>query len=391
MQNFSFKKPTEFIFGKDVENEAGSYLKKYNANKVLIHYGAGSVVKSGLLGRVEESLKKEGVSYVLLGGAVPNPVDSLVYEGIELCRKENVDFILAVGGGSAIDSAKAIAVGVPYEGDFWNLFDQKAPVGKALPVATVLTIPAAGSEASSATVITKMSNPPLKRSLVHDAMIPVFSLMNPELNYTLPAYQTACGVVDMTSHVLERYFTTTKGVEITDRLCEAVILTIIKEAPIAIKDPNNYEARANLTWAGTIAHDGTVGVGRMPDWGTHMLEHELSAMYNVAHGAGLAVMFPAWMEYVYEEDLDRFVRFAENIWGIEHKGDKKETALAGIKAIKEFFKSIGMPTSFEELGAKREDIPALIEVLKINTGGSFSNFKKLDMEDARKIYEIAAR
>ena len=391
MQNFTFKRPTEFVFGRGVQSEAGNYLKKYEAKKVLIHYGTGSVVKSGLLNEVEESLKASNISYVLLGGAVPNPVDSLVYEGIDLCRAENIDFILAVGGGSAIDSAKAIAAGVKYNGDFWDLFDRKIEVTEALPVATVLTIPAAGSEASSATVITKMEEKPLKRGLVTEAIVPVFSLMNPELTFTLPNYQTACGVVDMTSHVLERYFTTTKDVEVTDRLCESVLLTIIKEAPRVLLENENYEARANLMWAGTIAHDGTVGHGRVSDWGTHMLEHELSAMYNVAHGAGLAVMFPAWMEYVYEQDVDRFVRFATNVWGIEHKGDKKETALAGIAAIKAFFKSIGMPTSFEELGAKKEDIDELVEVLKINTNGTFSTFKSLNMEDAKKIYELAAR
>jgi len=389
MQNFSFKRHTDFSFGKDVENESGKYLKKYGAKKVLIHYGTGSVVKSNLLSRVKESLKKEGVDYVLLGGAVPNPVDSLVYEGIELSRKENVDFILAVGGGSAIDSAKAIAVGIPYDGDFWDLFDRKAQVNSAIPIATVLTIPAAGSEASASSVITKMEETPLKRGLTTEHMIPVFSLMNPELNYTLSAYQTACGVVDMMSHIFERYFTQTKGVDLTDRLCEATLTSIIKYAPIAIKEPENYEARANLTWAGTVAHDGTLGVGREEDWGTHLLEHELSAMYNVAHGAGLAVMFPAWMKYVYEEDIDRFVRFATNVWDIEHKGDKKETALAGINATKSFFKLIGMPINFEELGAKKEDISALVSILKINTGGNFSSFKKLNMEDAKKIYEIA--
>ena len=392
MDNFTFHRPTDFVFGKEAQHKAGEYLKKYGATKVLIHYGTGSVVKSGLLQQVEDSINKSGISYVKLGGAIPNPVDTLVYEGIELCKKEKVDFILAVGGGSAIDSAKAIAVGAVYDGDFWDFFDGKAKCTAAVPLATVLTIPAAGSEVSASSVITKVGETPLKRGLTTDPMKPVFSLMNPELNYTLPSFQTACGVADMMSHVFERYFTNTTGVTITDELAEGLLRTIIKYAPIAIKEPNNYEARANLTWAGTVAHDDSVGVGRESDWGTHMLEHELSAMYDVAHGAGLAVMFPAWMTYVHDKDEQaekRFARWAVNVWGIKCEGDTKATAKKGIQALTEFWGSLGLPTNFESLGAKKEDIPKLIEVLKINSGGKFSNFKKMDMEDARKIYELA--
>ena len=391
MNNFTFHRPTDFVFGKDAQHKSGEYLKKYGATKVLIHYGTGSVVKSGLLQQVEDSIKAQGISYVSLGGAIPNPVDTLVYEGIDLCKKEGVDFILAVGGGSAIDSAKAIAVGAVYSGDFWDLYNG-TPCESALPVATVLTIPAAGSEVSSSSVITKTGATPLKRGLTTDVMKPVFSLMNPELNYTLPAYQTACGVADMMSHIFERYFTNTTGVTITDELGEGLLRTIIKYAPIAIKEPNNYEARANLTWAGTVAHDDTVGVGRQSDWGTHMLEHELSALYDVAHGAGLSVMFPAWMTYVHDKDqgsLDRFARWAVNVWGVTCNGDKKETAMKGIEALRAFWKSIGLPTTFEELGAKKEDIPKLVDVLKINTGGSFSSFKQMNMDDAKNIYELA--
>ncbi|MCL1935545.1 MAG: iron-containing alcohol dehydrogenase [Defluviitaleaceae bacterium] len=390
MNNFIHHRPTEFVFGKDVQHRAGEFLKKYNAKKVLIHYGVGHVVKSGLLEQVENSLKEHNIEYINLGGAIPNPIDTLVYEGIELCKNENVDFILAVGGGSAIDSAKAIAAGVCYDGDFWDLFDHKAPVTKALPLATVLTIPAAGSEVSNATVITKTGEQPLKRGLVVDPIKPVFSLLNPELNYTLPPYQTSCGVADMMSHIFERYFTNVKGVTITDELSEAVLRTIIKYAKIAIEEPNNYEARANLTWAGMVAHDGSLGVGRIEDWGTHMLEHELSALYDVAHGAGLAVMFPAWMNYVYKQDVDRFARIAVKVWGIECNGNKEETALKGIESLKEFWKEIGLPTSFKELGAKKEDIPKLLETLKINTGGNFSSFVKLNLDDAQKIYNLAA-
>jgi len=390
MENFTLHAPTDFVFGKEAELEAAAKLKQHGATKVFIHYGGGSVVKSGLLQRVEDNLKEAGISYVKLGGAQPNPIDTLVYEGVDMCKKENVDFVLAVGGGSAIDSAKAIAVGALYDGDFWDFFDGK-PIEKALKVATVLTIPAAGSEASTSMVITKVNGvkEPLKRGAGSDVLIPVFSLLNPELNYTLPAFQTACGVADMMAHVMERYFTASKDVEITDRLCEAILLTAVNEAPKAIKDPNNYAARANLTWAGTIAHNNSCGVGRKQDWASHQLEHELSALYDVAHGAGLAVMFPAWMKFVHENDLDRFVQFATRVWGVENSGDKKAIALKGIEALEKFFTSIGLPVNFEQLGAKKEDIDQLVKVLAINTGGKFGGFVTLNMDDARKIYELA--
>ena len=388
MDNFKFFRPTDFIFGKEAELSAGKMVKKHGGTKVLIHYGGGSVVRSGLLDRVENSLKSSNIDYILLGGVQPNPLDTLVYQGIDLCKKEGVDLILAVGGGSVIDSAKAIAVGAVYDGDFWDFFDYKVSAKNAIKVATVLTIPAAGSEASDSAVITKADGL-YKRGYGTKHMVPVFSLLNPELNYTLPAYQTACGVADMMAHVMERYFTNTENVEISDRLCEGILLTIINQAPIAIKDPENYAARANLTWAGTVAHDGTCGVGREEDWATHLLEHELSALYDVAHGAGLAVMFPAWMKYVHESNIDKFVQFATRVWGIKETDDKKEMALQAIESLENFFVSIGLPVTFEDLGAKKEDIGKLVEVLTINTGGSLGSFKKLNMDDARKIYELA--
>ena len=389
MNNFTLHTPTDFVFGKDAELQVADMLKKYKATKTLIHYGGNSAVKSGLLQRTENCLKEANLPYVKLGGAQPNPIDTLVYEGVELCKKEKVDFVLAVGGGSAIDSAKAIATGALYDGDFWDFFDGK-PIEKAISVGTILTIPAAGSEASNSMVITKTTgNEVLKRGAGSKYVIPVFSLLNPELNYTLPPFQTACGVADMMAHVMERYFTTTKDVEVTDRLCEAILLAIITEAPKAIKDPSNYTARANLTWAGTAAHNDSCGVGRTSDWSSHGLEHELSALYNVAHGAGLAVMFPAWMKYVCDTDLDLFSKFATRVWGIPDTGDKKTLALKGIEAMENFFTSIGLPVNFEQLGAKKEDIDTLVKTLNINTGGSLGAFKKLDMDDARKIYELA--
>jgi len=390
MNNFRFWSPTEFVFGKNTVKNTAQLVKKYGGTKVLIHYGGQSAIKSGLLAEVENSLQNELIDYVKFGGAQPNPVDTLVYEGIELCRKENVNFILAVGGGSVIDSAKAIAAGVPYAGDFWNFFEGTVAVNRALPVATVLTIPAAGSEGSPNTVITKTEGM-LKRGMGSPYLRPVFSIMDPVLTFTLPANQTAYGIADMIAHVMERYFTHTKGVEVTDRLCEAVLLSVIKEAPIVMQEPENYEARANIMWAGTIAHNGICGVGREEDWATHRLEHELSALYGVAHGAGLAVMFPAWMQYVYTSGIDRFVQFATRVWGIENTGDKKDVALKGIKALKDFFSSIGLPVNFEELGAKASDIDKLIETLNVGFEGSLGNFVKLDATDCRKIYEIAAQ
>jgi hypothetical protein len=283
-----------------------------------------------------------------------------------------------------------------YDGDFWDIFEKRIPVEKALPIGCILTIPAAGSEGSTSMVISKVTGggPVQKRGGGGIGIVPVFSLLNPELTYTLPAYQTACGIVDIMAHVFERYFSNTPDVELTDRLCEAILLSVIKYAPIAVAEPENYAARANITWAGTLAHNDTCGVGRQQDWATHALEHELSALYGVAHGAGLAVMFPAWMEYVHNHDLDRFKRFAVNVWGIKDEGDKADVAMKGIRATKDFFKSLGMPTSFAEMnvGATKEDISKLTEVLESNIKGrGLGSFVPLSLEDARKIYEIAAR
>ncbi|MBQ3935760.1 MAG: iron-containing alcohol dehydrogenase [Ruminococcus sp.] len=388
MNNFNFYSPTEFVFGKGRENDAGKYVKKYGGKKVLIHFGGQSAQKSGLLDRVKASLENEGIPYKELGGVKPNPRDSLVYKGIELCRNEDIDFILAVGGGSVIDSAKAIAMGVVYDGDFWDFYSGKQPE-KALPVATVLTIAAAGSEGSGDSVITKEDGM-LKRGAGSDVLRPRFSIMDPELTQTLPAYQTACGATDIMAHVFERYFTNTTEVEITDRLCEAVLLTMVKETPRVIADPNNYEARANIMWAGTVAHTNIVGVGREQDWNSHGIEHELSALYDCAHGAGLAVIMPAWMEFVYKHNVMRFCQMATRVFGCRMDFENPEsTALAGIKAFRSFLHSIGMPINFDELGAKREDIPALVEKFGLGDGKT-GGFVHLSSEDVAKIYNIAA-
>lgn len=389
MNNFQFYSPTEFVFGKDTENECGKYVKKYGGTKVLIHYGGGSAVKSGLIDRVSQSLKAEGIDYVLLGGVKPNPRDTKIYEGIELCRKENVDFILSVGGGSCIDSSKAIALGVPYDGDFWDFYGTGKKVEKALPIGTVLTIAAAGSEGSGATVVTKEEGM-LKRDCVSDMLRAKFSILNPALTQTLPAYQTACGATDIMAHVFERYFTNTTDVEITDRLCEAVLLTMINETPKVIKNPDDYQARANIMWAGTVAHNDIVGVGRSQDWNSHGIEHELSGLYDCAHGAGLAVIMPSWMEFVYKHNPMRFAQMATRVFGCQMDFENPEkTALQGIVCFRSFLKSIGMPINFEQLGAKEEDIPVLVEKFGLGDGKT-GGFVALSSEDVAAIYTIAA-
>ncbi len=389
MENFTFYSPTYFAFGKDTENDAGKYVKRFGGSKVLIHYGGGSVVKSGLLDRVKKSLDDAGIPYVLLGGVKPNPRSGLVYEGIELCKSQNVDFILAVGGGSVIDSSKAIAAGTVYDGDFWDFYTGKR-IEKALPIGTILTIAAAGSEGSPDSVITKEEGM-FKRGASGDAIRPKFSILNPALTQTLPPYQTAAGITDILAHLHERYLTNTKDVEVTDRLIEGLMLTMIHEGPRVIADPNNYEARANIMWAGMMAHNNSCGVGRSQDWNSHNIEHELSALYDCAHGAGLAVTMPAVFKYVYKHDVMRFAKLAVRVWGCQMDFDDPErTALEGIACLENFLKSIGMPLNFAELGAKKEDIPTLVKALCYGDGrdGTISGFVTLSTDDCTKIYEM---
>ena len=390
MNNFTFYSPTYFVFGKEEENNVGGYVKRFQGTKVLIHYGGGSVVRSGLLDRVKASLEKEGLSYVELGGVKPNPRSGLVYEGIELCRKEKVDFVLAVGGGSTIDSAKAIAAGTVYDGDFWDFYSGK-PVEEALPIGTVLTIAAAGSEGSSGSVITKEEGM-FKRSAGGDAIRPKFSILNPALTQTLPAFQTAAGITDIMAHLLERYFTNTKDVEVTDRVIEGLLLTMINEAPKVIANPDDYEARANIMWAGMMAHNDCCGVGREQDWASHDIEHELSALYDCAHGAGLAVIFPAWMEYNMNHDVMRFAQIANRVWGCSMDFQHPElTAKTGIQAFRNFLKSIGMPQTIGEIGGKEEDIPYLAHTASYGNGnkGTLGSFVVLSEEDIANVYRLA--
>lgn len=389
MENFTFYSPTFFVFGKESENQTGEYVKKFGGSKVLIHFGGNSAKKSGLLDRVEYSLKKEGISFVELGGVKPNPRSGLVYEGIELCKKEKVDFILAVGGGSTIDSAKAIAAGVVYDGDFWDFYMGKT-IENALPIGTVLTIAAAGSEGSPDSVITKEEGM-FKRGASGNAIRPKFSILNPALTQTLPPHQTAAGITDIMAHLYERYLTNTKEVEVTDRLLEALLLTMKHEGPRVIADPNNYEARANIMWAGMMAHNNSCGVGRSQDWSSHDIEHELSALYDCAHGAGLAVTMPAVFKYVMNHNVMRFAQVATRVWGCQMDFEHPEvTALEGIKAFQNYLCSIGMPKNFAELGAKEEDIPKLVEVLCRGNGrsGTIGGFVTLNEDDCTKIYKM---
>ncbi len=356
MNNFVLYSPTEFVFGKNTEVQVGALARKYGAQKVMIVYGGGSVVCSGLLGRVKQSLQEAGVAYCEMGGVRPNPVDGKVYEGIRLCRREQVDMMLPVGGGSVIDTAKAIA---------------------------------AGSEGSGNAVITKTETLQKLGLCAPEHLRPVFSVMNPELTYTLPAYQTACGIADMMAHIMERYFTNTSDVEISDRLCEGTLTAIIKEAYRVKLQPDDYAARANIMWCGTVAHNGTCGVGREEDWASHALEHEISAIYDVAHGAGLAVIFPAWMTFMAEHNPAKIAQFARRVFDIPKSDDLEEMALAGTARLKHFFRYMGLPVSFKELGIEHPDIDRMIASLQRNKGELLGNYVKLTMTDCKEIYRLA--
>lgn len=384
-----FYSPTEFAFGKETELQTGALVKKFHGTKALIVFGGGSVLRSGLLERVKESLDKEGIAHVEMGGVQPNPTDPKVYEGIGLGRREKVDFLLPVGGGSVIDTAKAIAAGIPYDGDFWDFFTGKAVPEKTLRIGVVLTIPAAGSEGSGNSVITKTDGLKKLSLRTPEVLRPAFAVMNPELTYTLPAWQTASGITDMMAHIMERYFTNTADTEVTDRLCEGTLKAIIKEALTVIKEPENYGARANIMWAGTIAHNGICGVGCEEDWASHFMEHEVSALYDVTHGAGLAVIFPAWLTYMADHNVRKVAQFANRVWDVPASEDKKAMALEGVARMKAFLHEIGMPTTFRELGIENPDISALVCRLHENKGEFVGNYVKLDRQATRQIYETA--
>ncbi len=389
MENFQFFSPTFFAFGRGSEQQVGELVRRFGGHKALVHYGGGSIKKNGVYDRVMASLAQAGIPAVELGGVQPNPRSGLVYTGIDLCRREGIDFILAVGGGSAIDSAKAIAAGVPYEGDFWDYYRTGKPVQQALPVGTVLTIAAAGSEGSPDTVITQEDGM-YKRGATGDALRPRFSILNPEFTLSLGAFQTACGITDIMAHVCERYFTDTTEVEVTDRLCESVLLTMVQAAPRVIANLGDYDARANILWAGMVAHNNLVGVGRKQDWNSHRIEHELSARFDVAHGAGLAVIMPAWMRHVMRHDVMRFAQFATRVWGCSMDfANPEATALEGIARFRAFLTGLGMPATLGELGIGEAEIPALVDHLFALEAEPLPGFMPLTRKDVEAIYRLA--
>ncbi|HOL54628.1 MAG TPA: iron-containing alcohol dehydrogenase [bacterium] len=388
MRDFEFLSPTKIIFGRNSEAKVGREVKNYS-RKILLHYGKGSIIRTGLYDRVVKSLKEEGIDFIELGGVQPNPRVSLVREGIEICRKNGINFILAIGGGSVIDSSKAIAVGVPYSGDVWDFYAGKMEPKTALPVGVVLTIPAAGSEASKSSVITNEDGW-YKRSINTEIIRPRFAIMNPEVTFTLPPYQTACGAADIMAHVMERYFTNDKGVNFTDRLCEATLKTVIYNVPIVLKKPDDYDARAQIMWASTIAHNDLLSTGRTGDWASHGIEHELSGIYDIAHGAGLAIVFPAWMKYVYKHNIERFIQFAINVWNVEPNFESPERiALEGVERLKRFFKDIGLPTSLSEANIGEDRLEEM--ATKATERGELGEFVKLKKEDVLNILRSALK
>ncbi len=393
MNDFEFHSPTRFVFGKGAERRTGELVRAFGGTRVLLHFGGGSIRRNGVYDSVVAALGAAEVPFVELGGVQPNPRSTLVREGIALCRREKVDFVLAVGGGSTIDSAKAIAFGTLYDGDFADYYFGKdvknqPHVPAALPVGTVLTIAAAGSEGSANSII-NLEPGNLKRGATGDALRPRFSVLNPEFTYSLSPFQTACGLTDIFAHVVERYFTPTADVEITDELCEAVMRTVVRESARVMADPRDYGARANIMWAGTVAHNNICGVGRAQDWSSHGIEHELSAFYDCAHGAGLAVVMPAWMEYVMDTDVARFARFAARVFDVAAT-DPVVASRDGLSRYRAWLRSIGMPLSLSELGARVEDIPALVAKLGLK-GNTLGAFRPLDEMDVTRILELAAR
>ena len=389
MNNFEFQNPTKILFGKGMEDKVGEETAAYS-KKILLHYGGGSIKKTGLYERVTASLKNAGVEWVELPEVKPNPRLQLVHEGVKLCKEHKLGLILAVGGGSVIDSAKAIAMGAMIEGDVWDFYLGKGEPKAALPIGTVLTIPAAGSEASTGTVITNEEGW-LKRAVNSELIYPRFSILNPELAFTLPQFQIACGVTDMMAHLMERYFTNVKHVELTDRLLEATMKTIISQAPLVLQNPKNYDAWAEIMWSGTIAHNNLLDTGRLGDWASHDIEHEISGIYDIAHGAGLAVVFPAWMKYVVEHDVNRFVQWAVRVWNVEMDVfDPAAVAKEGIAKMESFFRFLGLGTRLSELGINVDRIDEMADKCTDGNKHTVGNFVKLDRESIKKILELAA-
>ena len=391
MGNFQYYTPTKIVFGRGAEEQTGQLAAEQGCKKVLVHYGGGSVVRSGLLERICRSLDAVGISYVSLGGVVPNPRLSLVYEGIRLARKEQVDFILAVGGGSVIDSAKAIGYGVANEGDVWDFYEKRRTAKACLPIGVVLTIAAAGSEMSDSSVITKEEGW-LKRGYSSNYARARFAVMNPELTMTLPKYQTASGCVDIMMHTMERYFNRSENMEMTDGISEHLLRTVMKNAKILMNEPDNYQARAEVMWAGSLSHNGLTGCGTGGgDWASHQLEHELGGMFDVAHGAGLAAVWGSWARYVMDAAPERFAKFAVNVMGVEPEAEKLKTAQKGIEAMEDFYHALDMPVCIGDMGIEltEEQMRELAEKCSHFGKRTIGCIKKLDQEDMYQIYKEA--
>ena len=391
MDNFEFSNITEIVFGKDTESQVGAKVRKYSdADKLLVVYGSDRIKRNGLFDKVKSSLDQENIKVYELGGVKPNPRLGLVREGIDLCRKENIDFILAIGGGSVIDTAKAIGVGVPYDGDVWDFYLGKKVPQKTLKTACISTIPAAGSESSLSSVITNEDGW-YKKSINYDLIRPVFAIVNPELTYSLPAYQVGCGITDMMTHVMERYFTNTQHVDLTDRLCEATLRTIIAYGEKTLKDPTNYDYRAEIVWAGILAHNGLLNTGRVQDWASHRIGIEIGGKYDLAHGATLSIVYPNWMKYVYKHDVDRFVQFAVRVWDVDlaYK-EKDEIVLEGIRRMQEYFKKLGMPLSFKDAGLPTDAFEEMADKATFGDTIPVGNFVKIDKAKMIDIYKMCA-
>lgn len=389
MNNFSLYTPTEYVFGRHTEERTGTLCRKYGAQRIMIVYGGGSVVRSGLLARVKASLEAEGIATCELSGVQPNPIDTKVYEGIALAREFKPDMLLPIGGGSVIDTAKAIAVGYDYEGDFWDFHCKRAEIASALPIGVVLTIPAAGSEGSTSCVITQVSSK-IKAGSHSDLIRPRFAVMNPELTFTLPEWQTASGITDMMAHILERYLSNSVDVQIGDRLAEGMLLAIMEVAPRVIANPEDYDARANIMWCGTVAHNDSCSLGREEDWTSHAMEHEISAEYDATHGAGLAVMMPAFLRYAAERNPHKIAQLAHRVLGIADTGDLQADALAGVEALKNWFHDVlHMPVTFAELGIAEPDLELMNARLHRIKGDVMKGYIHLDADATMDIYRLA--
>lgn len=383
MDNFTFYSPTKFCFGRNAEDKLGELLGFIRSEKVMIFHMSGPELHSGILDRVKEILEEKQIDYVEAGGVKANPRLDYTLKCIETAKAEKVDSVLAIGGGSCIDTAKATAAGALCEDDFWEHFQKNIPFTRALPIGAIVTIAASGSEGSEACLLKDEENN-RKVGLHSEVFRPAYAIENPELTYSLPKYQTACGITDIMMHVIERYFTNTKGTELTDQLSEGVLRTMIKYGPVVMKEPDHYEARAEIMWAGVIAHNDICGVGREIDLASHMIQDAVGGLYDSAHGAGLATIAPAWMKYVYKHDIPRFVRYATEVWNVPNDPfDQEAVALEGIQKTKDFFRSLGMPVTLKELGVRKKDMDFLC------SGRCVGHFMELHEDDIRKVYELA--